>query len=80
MSIQKQSQPASHEITGRDGYILAKALAYAIATIQSLPVIRQEASDCDDMCDILCHLVPSAEARGRMAREIGEVLQTSPSL
>ena len=36
-------------ITGRDGYIVAKALAYAIETISSLPERRQEWSDCEDM-------------------------------
>ena len=29
-------------ITGRDNYIILKALAYAIKTIQSLPENRQE--------------------------------------
>lgn len=36
-------------ITGRDTYILGKALIYAIAQIQSLPVRRQEQSDLADM-------------------------------
>lgn len=40
-------------ITGRDGYIITKALAYAIAHIQSLPFEKQERSDMMDMCRIL---------------------------
>jgi hypothetical protein len=39
-------------ITGRDNYIIAKALIYAIAEIQSLPSEKQEYSDMMDMCDI----------------------------
>lgn len=37
-------------ITGRDGYILDKALIYAIAHIQSLPEHKRERSDMEDMC------------------------------
>ena len=40
-------------VTGRDGYIVAKALAYAILTIESLPEERQEYSDCLDMRALL---------------------------
>lgn len=40
-------------ITGRDGFIVNKALLYAIAHIQSLPEERQEWSDMRDMCAIL---------------------------
>ncbi len=58
--IQKLSQkPPSHvtargfyepdSITGRDTYIIAKALAYAIKTIESLPERWQEHSDYLDM-------------------------------
>ena len=36
-------------ITGRDGYIVAQALAYAIEVIGSLPEDRQEWSNCEDM-------------------------------
>ena len=39
-------------VTGRDGYIVTKALIYAIAHIQSLPEERQEFSDMLDMCSI----------------------------
>ncbi|KRW96245.1 hypothetical protein [Paracoccus sp. MKU1] len=40
-------------VTGRDGYIVAKALVYAIAHIQSLPEERQEYGDMLDMCDLV---------------------------
>jgi hypothetical protein len=36
-------------ITGRDGYIMMKALAYAIEAIESLPMRWQEVNDKDDM-------------------------------
>jgi len=38
-----------NSITGRDRYIMAKALAYAIETIEALPERWQEESDCQDM-------------------------------
>jgi hypothetical protein len=41
------SEPNS--ITGRDAYIVAKALVYAIETIEGLPERRQEGSDCQAM-------------------------------
>jgi hypothetical protein len=40
----------------RDNFILAKALAYAIEAIESLPKNRQEWSDCQDMKAILVAL------------------------
>ena len=40
-------------LTGRDGYIIAKALAYAIAVIDRLPPELQERSDQDDMRQLL---------------------------
>jgi hypothetical protein len=40
-------------VTGRDGYIIAKALAYAISAIEALPPRWQEWSDCEDMKAIL---------------------------
>ncbi|MDQ7777687.1 hypothetical protein [Paracoccus aminovorans] len=45
--------PEAASITDRDGYIVAKALAYAIARIQSLPDDRQEHGDMLDMCALL---------------------------
>jgi hypothetical protein len=41
-------------VTGRDGYIVAQALTYAIAIIaSSLPEERQEASNREDMIRLL---------------------------
>lgn len=47
----RRKAPAS--VTGRDGYIIGKALVYAIAQIQSLPARRQEFSDMCDMCALV---------------------------
>jgi hypothetical protein len=40
-------------VTGRDGYIVCKALAYAIAAIEHLPERWQEHSDKEDMRALL---------------------------
>jgi hypothetical protein len=40
-------------VTGRDGYVIQKALVYAIEAIESLPPEHQEWSDCQDMKCIL---------------------------
>ena len=48
-------------ITGRDDYIIAKALAYAIATIPHLPKAFQESSDRDDMLQLLRAVHPNAQ-------------------
>lgn len=77
MNVNHRSRPVSADggITGRDNYIILKALAYAIAVIEALPIERQEGSDCADMRDLLHHFVPAAAARGHMALAIGEALQ-----
>lgn len=49
-------------VTGRDSYIQAKALIYAIAMIQSLPKDRQEWSDMRDMCAIARTIDPTSLA------------------
>jgi hypothetical protein len=41
------------DITGRDGFIICKALAYAIETIERLPEQWQEWSDKEDMKRLL---------------------------
>jgi hypothetical protein len=51
-----------HDHNGRDSYVIAKALAYAIATIQHLRSSRQEYGDMADMCGLFCRLSPSAAA------------------
>jgi hypothetical protein len=40
-------------VTGRDDYIIAKSLAYAISIIDALPQERQEGSDREDMARLL---------------------------
>ena len=40
-------------VTGRDGFIITKALAYAITMIDSLPAEKQEWSDRQDMVAIM---------------------------
>jgi hypothetical protein len=55
------------EITGRDGYIIAKALAYAIEAIGRLPEEAQEASDREDMIALLNHHSPKDADRERKA-------------
>jgi hypothetical protein len=40
-------------VTGRDGYILCKALAYGIETIERLPECWQESGDKEDMVALL---------------------------
>ena len=44
-------------VTGRDGYLVHKSLAYAIEAIERLPEERQEVSDQADMKVLLEHLV-----------------------
>lgn len=44
------------DVTGRDGYIIANALMYAISTIQNLPEDKQEWSDMNDMCKLVKHM------------------------
>jgi hypothetical protein len=44
---------AGKDITGRDHYIVCKALAYAIEAIDRLPSEWQEGSDRDDMLQLL---------------------------
>ena len=54
-------------VTARDGYIINKALAYAIAWIDSLPKEQQEASDRCDMVAILISRIPSPRQRAVLA-------------
>jgi hypothetical protein len=50
-----RAQDPVRGITGRDGYIMMKALASAIITIEQLPPKRQERSDKEDMKALLHH-------------------------
>ncbi|MDO9714289.1 hypothetical protein [Paracraurococcus lichenis] len=61
---------AQTSITGRDDYLIVKALAYTITTIPHLPEVRQEASDCEDMIDLFAALVPDDAARERIMHSV----------
>ena len=60
-SEKPRSQKGMANVTGRDGYIVRKALAYAISVISALPEERQEESDRDDM-EKLLHAMGGAGA------------------
>jgi hypothetical protein len=53
-------------VTGRDGYILAKALAFAIEVIDRLPEEWRPRSDRDDMLRLLEAIQPKAQDDLRM--------------
>ncbi len=55
--------PDQTDHTGRDAYIVTKAICYAIVSIDSLPQAWQEASDRDDMETILTARVPDPAMR-----------------
>src|SRR5262245_17965682 len=58
MSIAKNPpQVNGVSVTGRDGPVLCKALAYAITSIERLPSVWQERSDKEDMRTLLAWLV-----------------------
>ena len=67
-------------VTHRDGYIIAKALAYAIAHIDRLPEARQEASDRGDMVAIFHAMVPGAIKREEFARGVEAATGILPDL
>lgn len=50
-------------VTGRDGYIMAQALAYAILTIEALPEPQQEWSNKEDMKRLLDHHLSASMRR-----------------
>jgi hypothetical protein len=56
-------------VTGRDNYILAKALAYASQAIDMLPRRWQERSDCEDMLTILAVMVKDTRTRKLMIED-----------
>lgn len=68
----------SFGITGRDPEMIAKALAYAISIIDTLPFWRQEGSDRDDMQDILIAMVPNPQYRERMILSVRRHLALEP--
>src|SRR5687767_12054673 len=58
------------DITGRDSYIVTKALAYAIEAIKLLPAERREESDLADMKRLFEEAV---QDDGRLAHIVGQV-------
>jgi hypothetical protein len=65
MSINSKARrpgQANYSVTGRDGYIIAKALAYAIVSIEGLPEKRREWSDAQDMKLLLALGFPRLKA------------------
>ncbi len=58
-------------VTGRDGLIVAKALAYATAFMDSLPEEKLERSNRDDMVPLLHAAVSDPVQRERLARRRG---------
>ncbi len=66
----RQENQMHKEVTGRDGYIITKALAYAIAFIDSLTEQKREKSDRDDMVAILIALAPDEAWRERIAEDV----------
>jgi len=60
----------SYSVTGRDGYVLIKALVYAIAFIDSLPEKQREVSDRDDMVALLNHLTPNPVTVEQLAQKV----------
>lgn len=62
--MNKSAKSKSQSITGRDGYVVAQALAYAIEAIEHLPDEWQEWSNKEDMKLLLNTLYP------RMAEDL----------
>ncbi len=58
------------DITGRDGYIVAKALAYAIEAIDQLPEERREEGDQADMKRLLDQMVSSDRRLAELVRGV----------
>lgn len=67
-------------VTHRDGYIIAKALAYAIAHIDRPPEKNRESSDRDDKVAILHAMVPDPVDREDFARGVEAATGVLPDL
>lgn len=68
------------DVTGRDSYILTKALMYAVAAIDALPADQQESSDRDDMVQLLIARMPDPVEREALARTIQAHTGISPDI
>jgi hypothetical protein len=67
-------------ITGRDAYIVRKALAYAIASIGSLPNDGREESDRLDMVAILKVVCPDPVVRQALVLDVQNHTGAPPDL
>lgn len=61
---------ANKDVTGRDRYITALALAYAIVTIERLPKPYQARGDLDDMFLLLANVMPDERTRAIIEDEV----------
>jgi vacuolar-type H+-ATPase subunit D/Vma8 len=68
------------EATGRNSHLIAKALAYAIATIDGLPYEKQEVSDRDDMIALLIQLTPKDRDLAKLADGVEKHTGRRPNL
>jgi hypothetical protein len=60
-------------MTDLDGTVLARALVYAVVTIDSLPEDRRPTEDRDDMVHILNMMIQCPVQREELAREVEQV-------
>jgi hypothetical protein len=60
----------NREVTGRDWFILVRALSYARAAIRSLPPPLREESDCEDMDRIFEALIPNPDQRAALEQTV----------
>lgn len=67
-------------ITGRDGYILTRALAYAISAITALPTYLQARSDLADMQALLRARCPVDGVRENFLAVAQEKLAGDPGM
>jgi hypothetical protein len=67
LKMNKSPKSKSQSITGRDGYVMAQALAYAIEAIEHLPDEWQEWSNKEDMKLLLNTLHPGMAENLRIA-------------
>ena len=67
------------DITSRDLYVLAQALAYGIAITDCFPEEHQEKSNRADMLKLLERFVPDPRQRQELMREVRERMARIPS-
>lgn len=72
----RRQQTPMNNVTGRDAFIVAQALAYAAEAIDRLPLERREQSHRADMLRLLHHIAPDDAAnffRAEAYRVIGGI-------